>query len=113
LRNHTEAVAQFLNELYAVMVDPCAEGTISVAEMRKALLNAAKRDRDFAHSFEFTALLQAADAGLKRWAEKPDNAKWWKRIDGTPIPNDLLVNIVEVIRDRALGLSADEPKERK
>ena len=43
---HTEAVGDFLNELYAVMVDPLAEGTITVAEMKDALLKAAIRDRD-------------------------------------------------------------------
>jgi hypothetical protein len=43
---HTQAVADFLNELYAVMVDPCAEGTIAVDEMKAALLAAAIRDRD-------------------------------------------------------------------
>lgn len=47
---HTEAVADFLNELYAIMVDPCAEGTITVAEMKDALIKAAIRDRDAAAS---------------------------------------------------------------
>src|SRR5271155_3529283 len=57
---------------------------------------------DYAHAFGFTEVLRAADAGLKRWAEKPGNAKWWKRIDGTPIPNDLLVNIAESVREAPL-----------
>ena len=43
---HTEHVKEFLNELYAVMVDPCAEGTIAVDEMKRQLLAAAIRDRD-------------------------------------------------------------------
>lgn len=43
---HTSAVSDFLNELYAVMVDPCAEGTIAVDEMKRALLAAAVRDRE-------------------------------------------------------------------
>ncbi len=42
---HTAAVSDFLNELYAIMVDPLAEGVISVEEMKKALLEAAIRDR--------------------------------------------------------------------
>ncbi len=43
---HTEHVKEFLNELYAVMVDPCAEGTITVSEMKTQLLAAAVRDRE-------------------------------------------------------------------
>jgi hypothetical protein len=43
---HAKAVADFLNELYAIMVDPCAEGTITVDEMKAALVKAAIRDRD-------------------------------------------------------------------
>jgi hypothetical protein len=35
--------------------------------------------------------------GLNRWKDKEHNTKWWRRIDGTPIPNDLPVNIAEVI----------------
>jgi hypothetical protein len=46
--SHTKLVADFLNELYAIMVDPCAEGVITVAEMQKALVEAAKRDREVA-----------------------------------------------------------------
>lgn len=43
---HTRAVEDFLNELYAIMVDPCAEGTLTVDEVKKALVAAAIRDRD-------------------------------------------------------------------
>jgi hypothetical protein len=46
---HTKAVAEFLNELYAIMVDPVAEGPINVADIKKALIEAAKRDREKAH----------------------------------------------------------------
>lgn len=35
--------------------------------------------------------------GLQDWKAKGWNAKWWKRIDGTPIPNDLTVCIAERI----------------
>lgn len=45
-REHTKAVGEFLNELYAVMVDPCAEGTLSVDEMKAALLAAAMETRE-------------------------------------------------------------------
>ena len=43
----------------------------------------------------FVEAMTAAQAGFDTWAAKPHNAKWFKRIDGTPIPNDLLVNIAE------------------
>jgi len=39
----------------------------------------------------------AARRGLMKWQEQPHNAKWWKKIDGTPIPNDLVVCIAEEI----------------
>jgi hypothetical protein len=39
--------------------------------------------------------IETAQRGLERWKAKPHNAKWWRRIDGTPIPNDLIVNIAE------------------
>jgi hypothetical protein len=43
----------------------------------------------------FVDAMTAAQAGFDSWAAKPHNAKWFKRIDGTPIPNDLLVNVSE------------------
>jgi hypothetical protein len=49
-------------------------------------------------------LMQAMDIvqeGFRIWREKPHNAKWWSRIDGTPIPNDLSVNIAEAIMHSA------------
>jgi hypothetical protein len=47
----------------------------------------------------FGEILDLAQEGLARWKNKPHNAKWWRKIDGTPIPNDLLVNIAEVIAE--------------
>lgn len=46
LQRHTTAVGEFLNELYALSVDPLAEGTRTVSETKQALLAAAERDRD-------------------------------------------------------------------
>jgi hypothetical protein len=37
--------------------------------------------------------LDLAQRGFDRWAEKPHNKKWARRIDGTPIKGDLLVCI--------------------
>jgi hypothetical protein len=46
----------------------------------------------------------AARRGLFKWREKPHNEKWWKKIDGTPIPNDLIVCVAgEIV---AFGRSA-------
>jgi hypothetical protein len=36
-----------------------------------------------------------AQRGFDTWKNKPHNAKWWRMIDGTPIPNDVVVNIAE------------------
>jgi chromosome segregation ATPase len=44
---HTKAVSDFLNELYAIMVDPCAEGTIKVEDMKAELIKAALRSREY------------------------------------------------------------------
>lgn len=41
--------------------------------------------------------LDMAQAGFDAWAAKPHNRKWVRRIDGTPIKNDLLVNIADAI----------------
>lgn len=43
----------------------------------------------------FIEAMKLCDAGLDAWKSKPHNAQWWRRIDGTPIPNDLLCNIAE------------------
>jgi hypothetical protein len=49
---------------------------------------------------DFVEALTIVKSGLERWKLKPHNAKWWKIIDGTPIPNDLCVNIAEVLAER-------------
>jgi len=43
---HTKAVESFLSDLYCTMVDPCAEGKMSVADMKAALLKAAEQVRE-------------------------------------------------------------------
>ena len=45
----------------------------------------------------FIEALRAAQRGLDNWRLKPHNARWWSRIDGTPIPDDLLVCIAEEV----------------
>ena len=43
----------------------------------------------------FVEAMSLAERGLEIWRAKEHNAKWWRKIYGTPIPNDLLVNISE------------------
>ena len=46
---HTKAVAEFLNELWAIMVDPLADGVRTVAETMEGLRNAAIEAREREH----------------------------------------------------------------
>lgn len=45
----------------------------------------------------FLEAMNIVERGFDTWKDKPHNAKWYSRIDGTPIPNDLKVNIAEAI----------------
>lgn len=40
--------------------------------------------------------------GYEYWAAKPHNAKWVRKIDGTPIPNDLPVSIFMYLKESGL-----------
>jgi hypothetical protein len=48
-----------------------------------------------------------AQRGFAVWAAKPHNAKWFKRIDGTPIPNDLCVCIADAFREAPAATEAE------
>lgn len=41
----------------------------------------------------FIEAMALAEEGFETWAAKDHNKKWVRRIDGTPIRNDLTVNI--------------------
>lgn len=56
--------------------------------------------------------LQLAERGYARWAEKPHNRKWARRIDGTPIRNDLLVNIANAVCEGLPEVDMDEKQAR-
>lgn len=45
----------------------------------------------------FMEAMNIVERGFDTWKDKPHNARWYSRIDGTPIPNDLKVNIAEAI----------------
>ena len=47
--------------------------------------------------------------GYEFWASKPHNAKWVRRIDGTPIPNDIPVSVFNYLRDNGLLDAALQP----
>lgn len=40
-------------------------------------------------------IYNACQHGLATW--RTAHPRWWKQIDGTPIPNDLLVHIVDAV----------------
>lgn len=47
-----------------------------------------------------------AQEGFENWKAKPHNARWFRKIDGTPIPNDLTICIGEAFASRLRTLSA-------
>lgn len=52
--------------------------------------------------------LEDVERGYARWAAKPHNAIWVRRIDGTPIANDICVNIFDELKSASLSpISAD------
>lgn len=57
----------------------------------------------------FIQAMDIAEDGLRRWREKDHNKKWWRKIDGTPIPNDLLVNIAESMIEAYVVIAAQPP----
>lgn len=42
---------------------------------------------------DYATAWDLCNLGFNNWKNKEHNKKWFKLIDGTPIPNDLLVNI--------------------
>ncbi len=57
--------------------------------------------------------MDVARAGFALWAGKAHNAKWLRKIDGTPIPNDIIVNMAEAFGAAlASPAKASEPQWR-
>ena len=52
--------------------------------------------------------IQIAQRGFEAWTAKPHNKRWFRKIDHTPIPNDLVVNIAEQFRQELAALQPDE-----
>jgi hypothetical protein len=59
---------------------------------------------------DFTTALGIAQAGFDKWKTKAHNARWFRRIDGTPISNDLCVNIAEAFVAASVALPAIPPE---
>lgn len=45
----------------------------------------------------FVEAMALVEEGFNNWKNKEHNKKWFKKIEGTPIPNDLMVNIASAI----------------
>lgn len=58
-------------------------------------------------SMTFGGAMAIVDAGWNNWASKDHNGKWVRKIDGTPIQNDLKVNIAEAVAALAMPVSTD------
>ncbi|HXI41514.1 MAG TPA: hypothetical protein VNH83_16140 [Bryobacteraceae bacterium] len=57
---------------------------------------------------DFMTAMDICERGFQAWAEKEHNRKWVRRIDGTPIKNDLLVNIALAIMNPTLQPKSEE-----
>jgi hypothetical protein len=54
--------------------------------------------------------LDDVQRGYDAWAAKPHNSKWVRKIDGTPIANDIVVNIFEALKDATLSAALSQPE---
>jgi len=54
--------------------------------------------------------IEIAQRGFENWKAKPHNARWFRKIDGTPIPNDLTICIGEAFAEplRSLSLAGED-----
>jgi hypothetical protein len=57
-------------------------------------------------------LMAVAETGFGTWAAKPHNVKWVRLIAGTPIENDLIVNMADAIRATTTALVAERDEAR-
>jgi hypothetical protein len=52
---------------------------------------------------DFSRAMELVERGFSNWAAKEYNRRWVTRIDGTPIQNDLCVNIAQAIAEVDCG----------
>jgi ADP-dependent phosphofructokinase/glucokinase len=86
-----------LRELRMLDAGDVAELKLQIATARNDALEEAARQA-------WTAVF----LGFEQWKTIPHNAKWYKRIDGTPIPNDLSMNIIQAVHIAIRALKTKE-----
>ena len=76
IKKHASHISQFLSELYAIMVDPLADGELNVSEVCPLLLKRAREDRELAAAQQplVDALKQANDFVRKAGATNTADA---------------------------------------
>ncbi len=90
------------------MIPPEGDLTIRIAELEAALRSHA----DGWRTVNFFEAIKIAEDGLFVWATKPHNAKKWARkLEGTPIPNDICVAIAEEMIKAGLSLPSPPVEE--
>jgi hypothetical protein len=57
--------------------------------------------------------IEIAQRGFENWKAKPHNARWFRKIDGTPIPNDLTICIGEAFAEPLRSLSSRVEAEKR
>src|SRR5690606_6211807 len=79
---------------YTTSMEATEQVLIAASEVLRASQPA---EQQHGPDYTFTEAMKVCEEGLREWREKPHNKRWWKRIDGTPIPNDLLCCIAEAL----------------
>lgn len=80
------ALEKFANDTLA--------GRNAVYELRE-LLEAVPQPAERPAVCGYAQALSICKRGMEDWKSKSHNKRWWKMIDGTPIPNDLISCIAE------------------
>lgn len=97
LQAHISAVGDFMEELGPYL--GLEDGLVRTGEF----IEAAKRIRQWCHDhqrpLDFVRALKIAEGVFEQY--RKDQPKWWRRMDGTPILNDVAVRMAEAFRDEA------------
>jgi len=48
-------------------------------------------------AIDYAKVFAAVERGYMNWARKPHNRRWAAKLDGSPIANDIMVNITEEV----------------
>lgn len=94
LQAHISAVGDFMEELGPYL--GLEDGLVKTGEF----IEAAKRIRQWCHDhqrpLDFVRALKIAEGVFEQYGK--DQPKWWRRMDGTPILNDVAVRMAEAFR---------------